>query len=171
MRAVTNAGPLIALGKLGFVFLLSKLYDQVLVPSAVYNEVVVRGMESGSPDAYIVERSVTRGELILQDVSQATFPEKLQASPLGDGEKQTIYLALVEAVEWVLIDDLLARKTAQEFGLKVKGTLGILVEAYRQQVITLEELEYTFRTIVEREDIWIAEPLVRRIWKAVLHKG
>jgi predicted nucleic acid-binding protein len=33
MKAVTNAGPLIALGKLGLVRLLSQLYDPILVPA------------------------------------------------------------------------------------------------------------------------------------------
>ena len=52
MRAVTNAGAFIALGKPGFVHLLSQLYDPILVPTQVYQEVVTRGLELGQPDAY-----------------------------------------------------------------------------------------------------------------------
>ena len=58
MKAVTNAGPLIALGKLGLVDLLNRLYDAVLVPTAVYQEVVTRGLELGQPDAYAVQMAV-----------------------------------------------------------------------------------------------------------------
>jgi predicted nucleic acid-binding protein len=51
VKAVANAGPLIALGKLGLVHLLSQIYDPMLLPNEVYREVVVRGLELGQPDA------------------------------------------------------------------------------------------------------------------------
>jgi predicted nucleic acid-binding protein len=51
LKVVSNAGPLIALGKLGHLELLIKLYGKVIVSPEVYNEVVVRGITSGAPDA------------------------------------------------------------------------------------------------------------------------
>ncbi|CAG0932094.1 hypothetical protein TFLX_02454 [Thermoflexales bacterium] len=54
MKAVSNAGPLIALGKLGLMSLLHTLYDSVVIPTAVYDEVVTRALEQGQPDAYAV---------------------------------------------------------------------------------------------------------------------
>jgi len=45
MIVVTNAGPLMALAKLGLLHLLGQLYGKVEMPTAVYNEVVLRGME------------------------------------------------------------------------------------------------------------------------------
>lgn len=47
MIVVTNAGPLIALAKLGLLHLLGRLYGTVLMPGAVYDEVVLRVMEDG----------------------------------------------------------------------------------------------------------------------------
>jgi hypothetical protein len=66
MKAVANAGPLIALGKMGLVHLLCHLYDPVLIPAAVYEEVVLRGLESGQPDAYAVQMAIARHELIMK---------------------------------------------------------------------------------------------------------
>ncbi len=43
MIVVANSGPLMALGKLGLLELLPRLYGQVRLPAAVYTEVVVRG--------------------------------------------------------------------------------------------------------------------------------
>jgi hypothetical protein len=48
----------------------------------------------------------------------------------------------------------------------VKGTLGILVDAARQNLLTVPELELVFETILKREDIWIAEDLIRSIWNS-----
>ena len=55
MRVVSNAGPLIALGKLGQLGLLLKLHDEVVVPREVYNEVVVSGLRLGAPEAQAVD--------------------------------------------------------------------------------------------------------------------
>ncbi len=44
MKAVTNATPLIALALLGRLDLLRDLFDDVLVPSAVHDEVVRAGL-------------------------------------------------------------------------------------------------------------------------------
>jgi len=45
MKAVSNASPLIILGKLGQLGLLLKVFDQVLIPREVYNEVVINGLQ------------------------------------------------------------------------------------------------------------------------------
>lgn len=51
MIVVSNSGPLMALGKLGLLELLPKLYGQVRLPTGVFTEVVVRGVERGRSDA------------------------------------------------------------------------------------------------------------------------
>lgn len=55
MKVVSNAGPLIALGKLGQLGLLLKLYREILIPREVYNEVVIHGLHLGALDAQAVD--------------------------------------------------------------------------------------------------------------------
>lgn len=43
MKVVINSSPLISLSLIGQMKLLPKLYDEVIVPKSVYNEVVVKG--------------------------------------------------------------------------------------------------------------------------------
>src|SRR5512136_2252680 len=117
MKVVTNAGPLMALGKLGLVHLLHQLYDPVLVPSAVHDEVVVRGLELGQPDAYAVQSAVIRQEIVVVDMGAVSLSEAVQLLPIGKGEKQSIQLGLQESPDWILLDDLLAREEAQRLGL------------------------------------------------------
>ena len=51
-----------------------------------------------------------------------------------------------------------------------EGTLGIIVEAYRKALMTHHESELIFHAILTREDIWISEALVQRVWDE-LRKG
>ena len=168
MKVVSNAGPLMALGKLGLVHLLHQLYGPVMIPVAVYDEVVTRGLELGLPDAYVIQLAIARRELVIVQMDTADMSQAIQALSIGEGEKQAIQLGMTEAADLVLLDDLLAREEAQRLELKIKGTLGIIVHAYHQGLITSREIEITFRAILEREDIWISESLVRRVRDAVL---
>jgi predicted nucleic acid-binding protein len=166
MKAVTNAGPLIALGKLGLVHLLSRLYDPIFVPTPEYQEVVTRGLELGLPDAYAVQMTVARRELVVIDVEMTETSTAGIEPSLQVGERAVIQLARQEAADWVLLDDQLAREQAQELGLRVKGTLGVIVEAFRRRLLAAEEVELVFQAILDRDDIWISDALVRRVWDA-----
>ena len=166
MKAVTNAGPLIALGKLGLVQLLGQLYDPILVPAPVCQEVVTRGLELGQPDAYSVQMAAARHELVVVGVEIAEVSMAGLEPSLHAGERAAIQLARQEAADWVLLDDQLAREQAQELGLRVKGTLGVIVEAFRRQLLVAEEVELVFQAILDRDDIWISDALVRRVCDA-----
>jgi predicted nucleic acid-binding protein len=100
------------------------------------------------------------------DVSEADLPGDDWATALHVGERSAIQLARQETADWLLLDDQLAREHAQRLGLKVKGTLGIIVEAYRRRFMTAAEVEIVFRAILDRDDIWISDALVRRVWDA-----
>ncbi len=165
MNVVVDAGPLLALGKLGLIQVLHRLYDPVLVPSAVHEEVVLQGIARGYPDAYVVRQAIVRRELKVVPLTDEELLEQVKRLPLGSGEKQAIHLGLVLSPSWVLMDDRLAREEATRLGLHVKGTVGIIAGAYRQGIITLEEVELAFQQIVERPDIWIAATFVQRVWE------
>ena len=80
-------------------------------------------------------------------------------------------MALENKANLVLLDDMLARSEAQFLGFSVKGTLGIIVKAYNKQLLTLDEVEIIFNSIIERNDIWIAEELCRRVFKRLKNSG
>jgi len=163
MKAVANAGPLIVLGKLGLTHLLSRLYDSILVPAPVYQEVVTRGLELGQPDAYAVQMAVARHDLVVVGVEVGETSAEGVEPCLHLGERAAIQLARQEAADWVLLDDQLAREQALELGLCVKGTLGVIVEAFRQRLLNAEEVELVFQVILDRDDIWISDALVNRV--------
>ncbi len=52
MKVVVNATPLIALSLLDKLDLLPQLFDEIMIPTAVYEEVVIQGI--GRPGAAVV---------------------------------------------------------------------------------------------------------------------
>lgn len=129
MKSVSNAGPLIALGKLGQLGLLLKLFDEVIIPREVYSEVVVKGLKIGAPDASSVDFLIQERHIRIKTI---TLPPPLPewAQSIDTGEVEVILLALEESADWVLIDNSHARKAARQMGLHLKGTIGLLVNAF-----------------------------------------
>ena len=114
---VSNSSPLIALEKIGQLGLLEKLFTSVVVPPAVVREV---GLSVGWP-----------GWLRLQSLAQPAG-QSVSGRGLGPGELETIALALQLHAGRVILDDRAARHLAQNLGLPVTGTLGLLLAAKRR---------------------------------------
>lgn len=165
MKVVSNSGPLMAMAKVGQIHLLAPLYGTVLIPSAVYEETVLDGLSRGEPDAIHIEMAQQRQHLQVIDMNESDLSFEISSLGLDRSEKYAIRLALRENADWVLLDDTAARLEAKRLGLQMKGTLGVFVDAVRQKILNLTEAEVVFQAIIKREDIWIAEGLVRRIWK------
>ena len=52
-------------------------------------------------------------------------------------------------------DEERGRGFAREKNLLVRGSLGVLIEAYAKKMISEDQLRFYFRQISERKDIWI----------------
>ena len=161
MKVVSNAGPLIALGKLGQLSMLLTLYGDILMPHQVYNEVVINGLRLGADDAPAVDFLVQQSYIqIVEVVLPAPLP--VWAQSLDAGEIEVILLGQQQAAAWVLIDNEHARKAAREVGLPLKGTVGLLLEAWRQGHLALQAFELLIQEIKRRPDLWISAQLCDR---------
>ena len=158
MKAISNAGPLIALAKLGQLGLLLKLFNEIVIPREVYGEVVTNGLLLGASDASAVDFLVRQGHILVRDADlQSSIPEWAHAIDMG--EAAVIVLSLQEPADWVLIDNAHARKVARAMGLPLKGTIGLLIEALRERHISLREFELLIHTIKASPSLWISESL------------
>lgn len=160
MSVVSNSSPLISLGKLDMLFLLKKLYERVIILQAVYEEVVVRGSKEGRKDAFQVASFIKKGIICIENID---VDEDVLNKTLGRGEIETIIYASKKRVDLVLIDDLPARIEARKRNLKVKGTIGILYEAYRKNILDWYNFQDVIQEIISRKDIWIHEDLCKEV--------
>ncbi len=145
--AVSNSGPLIHLSLVGLLDLLFKLYDVILIPQSVYNEIVVKGKEQGYSDTFILERAIINEKIKVEKVKKENY--NISSSKLHIGEINAIILALQLKIEIILIDDEEARMFARKLGIKVIGTLGILIELFKHGLLVLNEAIQYLRKINE----------------------
>lgn len=61
----------------------------------------------------------------------------------------------------------MARTEARRLNLRVRGTLGVLVEAYQQKLLPFNQINFLFQEIAERQDIWISDKLCQQVLKAL----
>lgn len=116
---VSNSSILIALIKIDKLWLLDD-YD-VIIPEAVFNEVSI--LDKPFADKLKIWTSSK-----VMKIQRSDFVQALRIT-LGAGESEVISLALEKDISTVFLDDLKARRVAEKFGLKVVGTIGILLKA------------------------------------------
>jgi len=158
-----NAGPLITLGKLNRLELLPGLYGKVQIPHTVYDEVVTCGLAKGASDALTIRLFWQRHEWPVVEVSPAVLSTYTPPVILHPRERAVLALAQTMKHPLVLLDDEVARSEARRLNLRVRGTLGILTQGYREEMLTLAQTELLIREISVRRDIWIGAKLCEQV--------
>ena len=123
MKVVVNATPLIALSLINRLDLLPALFEEIVVPRAVYEEIVVQG--GGRVGAAALSNATWM---------QVKGPDRLLTIEplllgLDAGELQVLLLARDLQPDWVLVDERHGRRVARVLQLPVKGAVGILLAA------------------------------------------
>ena len=152
-KAVSNTSPLLYLYRIDGIEWLPKLFDEVWTPEAVKNELQAgrsKGYDVPSPDDYSW----------LNIVNPKSTPSEWLALDLGAGEIAAMALALENSDRVVLLDDMLARRTAQTAGLQVWGTLKVLLEAKSQNLI--EKIEPHVAKLSD-SGMWVSAEVKQRI--------
>lgn len=165
MSAVCDTGPLLVLSKLNRLALLPALYNEVLIAKTVYFEAVTVGKRRGYPDAIVLEAFLA--QVGWKPVSVGTFAQSLLMQSIGEGEREAIGLALQHSLP-LLMDDSTARRIAHTLGLDTKGSLGVLIHAYRSGLLSSGELDQLLTLIEQRDDIWIDPALCQSVRQQVL---
>lgn len=156
-RAVVNAGPLVALSLADRLDLLPALFKEFWIPEAVYREVAVAGL--GRPGAAALADAAWIGR-----VRPAPEPDPLLVAELDPGEAAVISLARASIPCMAIIDERRGRRIAQGvYGLPVKGTAGLLVEAGRRGL--LDDLRSTLLNL-QRAGYYLSDAVIEGACKA-----
>jgi predicted nucleic acid-binding protein len=153
---ICDTSALIALHQVGLLHILPALSPIVLVPAALAQELATgRSQGHDVPDVAALTWLSTR--------TPAARPALPDASRLGDGESEVLWVALETPGAVVVLDEIPARRTAKQLGIAFTGTLGLLLDAKNRGLIpavapVLSELD--------RHHFHMAPPIREMILKA-----
>ena len=156
LKVVSNSTPLISLLKLNRLELLEQLYSQINIPVAVYCEI-----EAGKNKIYYQDLSKLEWINIVE-IREKTAVEYF--IDLHAGEAETIVLAKEMKSDLVILDEKLGRNHAKQAGLKVTGTIGVLIKAKNNGLISALK---PFLDELTEKGVWISENLKKEILKVV----
>jgi len=132
--AISNSSPLIILSTINSLNLIFNLFDEVYITPAVYEEVVIQGIAEHYHDAHLIASEIKNKKIIIKNPEIGEH--NIDFSNIHPGESESILLALsLRGSNSILLDDEEARLYARNLGLRVKGTLGILIENYKKSFI------------------------------------
>ena len=128
---VADTGPLHYLVLIGQIELLPRLFETVLVPEMVRDE-LSRARTPPSVRAWMANPPAW-----LQIAPTPAALEELLLPALDDGERAAIALAMLRSVDLILMDDRAGVAAAEAKGLVVMGTLGLLDRAAQRGLVDL----------------------------------
>jgi len=159
MIVVSNTSPIFYLSTIGHLDLLRQLYDEIVIPTTVFNEITNVGNTDTS--ARVVP---TLSWIKTQSATDQDFVNTLRTE-LDPGEAEAIALAVELNADRLLMDERLGRAAAMRAGLQVTGVLGILIAAKRNNLI--QEVKPLLDALIEQVGFWIDARLYSEVLQAV----
>lgn len=151
MIVISDSSPLIALAAIGRLNVLRVLFDQVVIPETVFDEVSKAG--EGRTGA----EEITEADWIkVLPVSNHSLLRVLQAR-LDPGEASAIALAIEQDANLVLLDERRGRREAIDLGLRVTGVVGVVVRA-KQAGLTVS-VQTVLDDLRTRGGFWMSDSL------------
>jgi predicted nucleic acid-binding protein len=127
-RPAVNASPLILLARAGLLELLQLAGPEIVVPSAVADEI----RREGPNDPAVRALDATAW---LKVVEAPPLPAVIQGWDLGAGESAVLAWAHAHPGALAIVDDLAGRRCAAALRIAVRGTLGlVLIAKQRGQI-------------------------------------
>jgi predicted nucleic acid-binding protein len=155
MIIISDTSPLNYLVLIGQVERLPDLYGQVIIPQGVLDELQAEQTPEG------VHAWLMSAPAWLK-VQPLTGAANSQLDYLGPGEREAITLAEQLQADALLIDDRDGRREAVQRGLRVIGTLAVLVDAADQGLLDLSEVFRRLQQTTFRASPQLFDSLLQR---------
>ena len=128
-ETICNTSPIQYLFQCGLLDLLRSLYGEVVIPKAVAAE-IHQGRAKG----------ISLPAIDLLGWARIKAPKDPALLPLvtdlGPGEREVLALAVETPNSLAILDDALVRRYAAHLGIRLTGTLGILLRAKQQRLVS-----------------------------------
>jgi predicted nucleic acid-binding protein len=152
MIVVADTSPLNYLVLIGHIEILPYFYQQVLIPPFVWKEL----QDVNTPD--MVRAWAAQPPAWLEQHSLRNPPDA-SLNFLDRGEREAITLALEVGADRLIADETMAREEAKRRNVSVIGTLGILRNAARANLLSLPEA----LSRLQQTNFYVASELIRSL--------
>lgn len=150
-KIVINTSPLIVLFKSQLTYLLPPLFTEIIVPAAVWGEIVKAGkIDIASQE---LPNANWAKQVTISEISALIVPWGIDL-----GESEVLTFALENIGYRAVIDDAAARKVATSLNIPFMGTLGVLVLAKKQGLIT--SIDEPIQAL-QKAGLWLSHDLIQ----------
>ncbi|MBE9057022.1 DUF3368 domain-containing protein [Sphaerospermopsis sp. LEGE 08334] len=158
MIIVSDTSPITNLAAISQLDLLQKLYTGIIIPTAVYNEMVK--VNKVVPGAIEVQTLPWIKKQVVVDSQRVIFIQE-NAENIDLGEAEAIILALELKADLLLMDECRGRIVASSYGLQIIGLLGVLLQAKRKNLIP--SVKILMDQLIEQADFRVSNQLYTTI--------
>ena len=109
-------------------------FQNALIPQAVHDEMLI-GKEKGYADAALIEDLVRARKLVVKPVKDHRLLRRTRELNIQRGEAEALALCWQEHATYLASDDDAVRKKRLLLGVRLIGTLAIVLQLYRARVI------------------------------------
>lgn len=136
MLVISDTTPIISLMKAEKLELLQKMFETVIVPDAVYYELTENPLYS-TEASQIISCSFIHKEKV--DNEEAVHILR-KVTGLDAGESEAIVMIDEKKADLLLMDEHKGRQIAKKMGITITGTVGILIQAFDENMLTEDEI-------------------------------
>jgi uncharacterized protein len=155
MIVASNTSAILNLAIIDRLILLHQLYQRVIIPQSVYDEIIVAG--EGQPGATVVKST---DWIKVRSVQNRVLATSLQLE-LDAGEADAITLAEELHADLLLIDERKGRAVANRLGIRHIGLLGVLVDAKKHG--DLSAIKPVVDALISQAGFWISAQLYKQV--------
>jgi predicted nucleic acid-binding protein len=136
MIVISDTTPLISLMKIGQLDLINQLFGEIQVPEAVFKELTSNNRFQN--ECRQIEECPFINRVTVTDTKSVDLLRR--SSGLDLGESEAIILSDYFNANYLLMDESKGRKIAQQMGIPIMGTIGMLMIAYNEHLLSKEEI-------------------------------
>lgn len=160
MLIVSDTTPIISLMKVEQLYLLEKMFGYIVIPKAVYDELTVN--EKFAKEILKIKEAefIKVGEV----KNDSSVNILRNVTGLDAGESEAIVMAGEKEADLLLMDEHKGRQVAKKLGIKITGTIGILLQAFDEGMMSKEDVKKCI-LVLKESNIRISDNLCKKVYE------
>jgi predicted nucleic acid-binding protein len=147
---ICDSSMLILISKLEMLDLLIEAFEEILIPKAVYIESVEQGKRLKKMDAYLIEKRINEGEIIVENVKNLAEKEKFMNDfNIHEGESEALILYSEKNADLFGTDDYRTLKVCKVLKIKYFTTPSFIIRCFAMKKLSKNIVMLKFEKLEE----------------------